>query len=118
MLLSVFMYQQQILLICIIGAYSLSMSLIDVGIMLLFGVFGYLMKKFDIPGAPMVIALVLGPMVESALYQALAISQGDTTTFITRPISATLLGITCFMTVAVCFKMVRMKRAMIEEEED
>jgi len=107
-----------IMLICIIGAFSLNMSVIDVGIMLLFGVFGYFMKKFDIPGAPMVIALVLGPMLEYSLYQALALSYGDVTTFITRPISGTLLGITAIMTVAVCFKMVRMKRAMIEEDDN
>jgi len=107
-----------ILLVCIIGAYTLHMFVLDAFIMLLFGVFGYLMKKADIPGAPMVIALILGPMMEYSLYQALALSQGDVTTFITRPISATLLAISAVMTVAVSFKIVRMKRKMVEEEEN
>jgi len=48
----------------------------------------------------------------------LALSQGDVTTFITRPISATLLAISAVMTVAVSFKIVRMKRKMVEEEEN
>ena len=106
-----------ILVICIIGAYSMNMSVFDVFIMLFFGVLGYVMKKFDIPGAPMVIALVLGPMLEYALYQSLAVAHGDVTTFITRPISGTLLGITAVMAVAVFYKIVKMKRTVIEDEE-
>ena len=107
-----------ILLICIIGAYSLNNNVYDVWVMLLFGLFGYFMKKYEIPGAPMVIALVLGPMLEYSLYQALALSEGDVFTFVTRPISGTLLAIAAVMTVAVTFKTVKMKRSMIEEEED
>ena len=106
-----------ILVICIIGAYSMNMSVFDVFIMLFFGILGYVMKKFDIPAAPMVIALVLGPMLEYALYQALAVAHGDVTTFITRPISGTLLGITAIMACAVFYKIVRMKRMVIEDEE-
>ncbi|MDI6755406.1 MAG: tripartite tricarboxylate transporter permease [Thermodesulfobacteriota bacterium] len=107
-----------ILLICIIGAYSLKNNVYDVWVMLIFGVFGYFMKKYDIPGGPMVIALVLGPMLEFNLYRALALSRGDVTTFFTRPISGTLLAIAAVMTIVVTFKTVRMKRAMIEEKEE
>ena len=106
------------MVICIIGAYSLNTNAFDVWLMLFFGVFGYFIKKFDIPGAPLAIALVLGPMLEYSLYQALALAYGDITTFITRPISATLLGITVLMIIAVSFKIVRMKRAMIEEPDE
>lgn len=106
-----------ILLICIVGGYSMSRSIFDVFIMLIFGVFGYVMKKFDIPSAPMVIALILGPMLEYSLYQALAVAHGDVTTFITRPISAALLGITAITAVVVLYKIVRMKRAVIEDDE-
>ncbi len=106
-----------ILLICIIGSYSLKSNVYDVWVMLAFGVFGYFMKKFDIPGAPMVIALILGPMLEFNLYRALALSRGDVTTFFTRPISATLLGLTAAMAIAVSFKTVRRRRAMLEEQE-
>ena len=107
-----------IFLICIIGAYSLNTNVFDVWIMLIFGVFGYFIKKFDIPGALMIIDLILGPMLEYSLYQALALAYGDITTFITRPISAALLGITALMTAAVSFKIVWMKREMIEEPDE
>jgi putative tricarboxylic transport membrane protein len=107
-----------ILLICIIGAYSLSINVYDVWVMWIFGIFGYFMKKYDIPGGPLVIALVLGPMLEYNLYQALALSHGNISTFFTRPISATLLVIAGLMVIGVSFKTVRLKRSMIEEEED
>ncbi len=106
-----------ILVVCIIGAYSMNLSVFDVFTMLFFGVLGYIMKKFDIPGGPMVIALILGPMLEYSLYQALAVAQGDITTFVARPISGTLLGITAVMTIAVCYKIVKMKRTVIEDED-
>jgi putative tricarboxylic transport membrane protein len=107
-----------ILLICIIGAYSLSSSLYDVWVMLVFGVIGYFMKKFDIPGAPMVIALILGPMLEYNLYRALALSRGDMTVFFTRPISATLLAVAAIMTILFSSKTIRIKRKMLEEVEE
>ncbi len=107
-----------IILICIIGGYSLNTNIWDVWLIIIFGIIGYLFKKCDIPGAPLVIALVLGPMLEYALYQALNLSHGSLSIFVTRPISATLLAIAAVMTIAVAFKTVRMKRAMIDEEED
>jgi len=106
-----------ILLICIIGAYSLNINVYDVWVMWIFGIFGYFMKKYDIPGGPMVIALVLGPMLEQNLYQALALSQGNVSTFFIRPISATLLAIAAIMAIAVSFKTVRQQRNKLEEEE-
>jgi putative tricarboxylic transport membrane protein len=56
--------------------------------MILFGVAGYLMKKFQYEGAPLVLAYVLGPMLESALRQSLTMADGSFTVFFTRPISA------------------------------
>jgi len=107
-----------IILICIIGGYSLSTNIFTVWLVIFFGIIGYIFKKCDIPGAPLVIALVLGPMMEYALYQAMNLSLGDPLTFVTRPISGVLLGIAALMTIAVTFKTVRMKRAMLEEEDD
>jgi putative tricarboxylic transport membrane protein len=107
-----------ILLICIIGAYSISSSAYGVWVMLIFGVIGYFMKKYDISAGPLVIALVLGPMLEYNLYRALALSRGDVTTFFTRPISGTLLAIAAVMSIVVMFKTVRMKRSVIEEEDE
>jgi putative tricarboxylic transport membrane protein len=105
-----------ILLVCIIGVYSVNNSVFDVWTMLIFGVAGYFMKKYDIPGAPMVIGLVLGPTLEQSLYRALSLGHGDITVFVTRPISAVLLGIAAVMTVAVFFKQIKMMRKEIREE--
>jgi putative tricarboxylic transport membrane protein len=77
-----------ILLFCLIGAYSLNNRIFDVGIMLIFGVVGYLMRKFGYEGAPLLLAFVLGPMMEQALRQSLLISHGSFLIFLTRPISA------------------------------
>jgi len=76
-----------IILFCLIGAYSISNNPGDVIIMGIFGVVGYLMKKFFYEGAPLVLALVLGPMLEEALRQSLILSKGDFSIFISRPIS-------------------------------
>ena len=80
-----------ILLFTLIGAYALNNNISDVWIMIAFGVVGYLMRKFDYPAAPVVLALVLGPLMETNFRRALSLSQGDYTVFLTHPISAFLL---------------------------
>jgi len=74
-------------------------------------------KVSIVPGAPMVIALVLGPMLEYALYQALGVAHGDVTTFITRPISAHCWGSLPSWPCSL-YKTVRMKRTVTEDEEE
>jgi putative tricarboxylic transport membrane protein len=80
-----------ILLFCVLGAYSLNQSVFDVGIMIGFGVLGYIFRKIDWPLAPTVLALILGPMMERNLRTALEMSGGDLSILVTRPISAVLL---------------------------
>lgn len=80
-----------ILLFCILGAYSLNQSVFDVGVMIAFGVLGYIFRKIDWPLAPTVLALILGPMMERALRTSLEMSAGDLSILVTRPISAVLL---------------------------
>lgn len=80
-----------ILVICLIGAYSLNNSTLDLMIMLLFGIVGYLMQKYDYPAAPLVLTLVLGRMFEEYLSQTLIFSGGSLAIFFTRPISAILV---------------------------
>lgn len=80
-----------ILLFCILGAYSLNQSVFDVGVMIAFGVLGYIFRKLDWPLAPTVLALILGPMMERALRTSLEMSGGDLSILVTRPISAVLL---------------------------
>jgi putative tricarboxylic transport membrane protein len=65
----------------------------DLYVMLFFGVVGWLMRKFGYEGAPLILAFVLGPMLENALRQSLLISQGSFLIFVTRPISAIALGL-------------------------
>jgi putative tricarboxylic transport membrane protein len=77
-----------ILLFCLIGTYSLNNNVGDGIVMLVFGVLGYLMRKFDYEAAPLILAMVIGPMMEEALRQSLILSVGSFTIFLERPISA------------------------------
>jgi putative tricarboxylic transport membrane protein len=82
-----------ILLFCLIGAYSLSSTTFDILIMIFFGIVGYLMKKTNYEGAPLVLALVLGNLFENALRQSLMLSDGSFLIFLSRPIAAVFLWI-------------------------
>ncbi len=83
-----------ILLFCLIGVYSLNYSQVEIALMIGFGVFGYLARKFQFEMAPLVLAIVIGPMMENNLRLALVISQGSPMIFITHPISAVFIFIT------------------------
>ena len=103
-----------ILLFCIIGSYSIANNTADVIIMLIFGVTGYLMRKFRYDAPPLVLALVLGHALESSFRRSLMLSRGDFSIFVTRPIS---LG---FLIVAVLLLIVpiitqRKKLSSLEE---
>jgi len=76
-----------ILLFCLIGVYSVNNSIIDIYLMILFGIVGYLMQKFGFEPAPLVLAYVLSPMLETAVRQSLSISGGSFIIFFSRPIS-------------------------------
>lgn len=80
-----------ILVFATLGTYSLNNSVFDVGLMYLIGLVGFFMRCTDIPVAPAVIGMILGPMAEQQFRRTLAISQGELSIFIDRPISATLL---------------------------
>jgi len=82
-----------IFLFCLIGAYTVGNNVQDIYIMILFGILGYLMKKYDYEPAPLVLAFVLGPMFENAFRQSLIISGGSPLIFLTRPIAAIFVGI-------------------------
>ena len=80
-----------IFLFCLIGAYTVGNNVQDIYIMILFGILGYLMKKYDYAPAPLVLAFILGPMFENAFRQSLIISGGSPLIFLTRPIAAAFL---------------------------
>ena len=106
-----------ILLFCLIGVYSVGNSVFDIYIMLIFGILGYLMKKFGYEGAPMVLAFVLGPMMENNLRKSLILSQGDFSIFFTRPLAAISLIISLALLILPMTQWVSKKRAEIPKEE-
>jgi len=81
----------------------------DVWLMLIFGVVGYLMRKLDYPMAPMVLAIVLGPLAESSLRQALLQSEGSLMVFIERPISGPIVGVALLLFLLPVFKALKRK---------
>jgi putative tricarboxylic transport membrane protein len=80
-----------ILMFCIVGVFASGNAVFDVFVMVVFGVLGYLMRKFGYEPAPLVLAFVLGPMLENNLRKSLILSHGDFTIFVERPISAVCL---------------------------
>jgi putative tricarboxylic transport membrane protein len=88
-----------IIVISVAGVYGAGNSVFNVGLLFAFGLVGFMMKRFDFPAAPLIVGLILGPMAEQSLRQALTISQGQWSTFVTRPLSASLLLIALILLV-------------------
>lgn len=102
-------YPAVLFFICI-GVYSGDNNLFDIWIVLLVGVFGYLTMRLGFEPAPMLLAFVLGPMVEENFRRAMLISRGDLTTFVNRPISAVCLSVIVIMISWVAYKQARRNR--------
>ena len=100
-------------IICAIGAYSVKNSVFDVGAMVVFGIVGYVMRKGGFPGAPLLLAMLLGRMLERTVQQALSMSGGDPAVFIERPISAALLLVAAFVLISPAVRWLwRRRRGM------
>jgi putative tricarboxylic transport membrane protein len=82
-----------IIMFCIIGVYEVNHSIVDVWIMLIMGVAGYTLRKFDFDPAPLVLGLVIAPTLELSLRQSLVMSSGNWTIFFSRPIAAALFAV-------------------------
>jgi putative tricarboxylic transport membrane protein len=104
-----------ILLFCLIGAYSMNNVVFDLYVMIFFGVVGWIMKKFGYEGAPLILAYVLGPMLENALRQSLLISGGSFLIFVSRPISAIALGIAFLLLLSNLFPYFKKQHEIYEE---
>jgi putative tricarboxylic transport membrane protein len=97
-----------ILVFATLGAYSLHQSVVDLLTLYVFGLLGFVMRRWDIPVAPAIIGLILGPLAETQFRRALAISQGDLSVFITQPISATVLAVSALLLIVpLVFSLVR-----------
>jgi putative tricarboxylic transport membrane protein len=105
-----------ILLFMVIGAYTINFSVFDVFVMIGFGLLGLALRNLDIPLAPMVLTLVLGPLMERSLRESLEISQGDFSVFTSRPISAVLIGLGVLIICSPLLKF-RKPKALTEDPE-
>jgi len=103
-----------ILLICFVGVYSVGLSTTDLWIMAISGVAGYLLRKVGFDPASIVLAMVLGPMMEQALRQGLMMSKGEFGIFLSRPISAAMLAVAVLLLVAHLITVLRRAHARRE----
>jgi putative tricarboxylic transport membrane protein len=107
-----------IILFCIIGAYSLNNSIFDVFVMIIFGIIGYLFRKFGYEGAPLLLAFILGPMLELNLRQSLILSKGSLLVFLSRPISAIALILAIMLFVISLIPLLTKGRARLSPRDD
>ncbi len=107
-----------ILFIALIGAYVINSSEADLYLMLFFGVIGYLMRKFEYEPAPLILAFVLGPILEDSLRQSLIISGGNMEIFVSRPISAGFLFVAALLLFSALLPGIRKKRSKLVEHAD
>lgn len=103
-----------IFFLCVVGSYVIRFSFFDVGVSLVIGIIAYFMNYYGFPGSPILLALILGPMVEQNLRRSLLISHGDPMIFFTRPISASFIIIGILIIITSYY---RIKKAMEREEK-
>lgn len=102
----VYILHPAILGVAIAGAYAASGSLFETGLLIGFGLLGYLMSKGDFPVAPMILGFVLGGSMERAFRQSMAMSNGDFSILVSRPIAAVLLGIALLVLISPLLRQV------------
>jgi len=107
-----------IVMFCQIGAYSINSNAMDVLVVNIFGLLGFLLKRYEFEGAPLILGLVLGPLLEKSLRRSLLISGGDPLTFINRPISAIFLLIAVVFLISPLFTKKKIAEKAIELQED
>ena len=88
-----------IIVISTAGVYGAGNSIFNVGLLFVFGLIGFVMRRFDFPAAPLIVGMILAPMAEQSMRQALIISQGDWFTFFTRPLAGSLMAVSVLLLV-------------------
>ena len=101
-----------IFVLSIIGGYAASRSIHDLWLIVVFGIAAFVMRKFDYPLAPAVLAIVLGPIAEPTLRQSLLLSSGDPMIFFTRPIAGPITVIAIILILLPALKYLRRKRSV------
>ncbi len=99
-----------ILLFCLIGAYASNNSLLEINLMIFFGLVGYLLRKTGFEPAPLIFAYILCPLWEESFRQSLLVSSGDLTIFLKRPISAILLSASLIFILSSIFSSMKRKK--------
>jgi putative tricarboxylic transport membrane protein len=107
-----------ILLFCLIGVYSTNNNAWDIVTMTILGFAGFLLKRFGYEPALMILAFVLGPMIETNFRQSLIMSAGDLSTFVTRPISAVALAVSLLLFLSTGFSMYRKAKVRIDAMDE
>lgn len=102
-----------ILILMCLGVYVINGRPIDLWVMFLAGIAGYFLEKLNVPLAPIILGMILGPMAEQSVRRALLISRGDATELLTRPLSATLAIATLLVIAWPIVKAMRKKRAIV-----
>jgi putative tricarboxylic transport membrane protein len=107
-----------IVLFCCVGVYSVRNTVFDIWVMGIFGIIGYFFRKVDLEPGPLILAFVLGPILERSLRQALLISAGSPFIFFKRPISGTIMGfLLIFIILQILAKFRRGRRLGKEVDE-
>jgi putative tricarboxylic transport membrane protein len=96
-----------IVVLCFVGAYAIQNSLLDVWLVLVFGVIGFIIRRLDYPLAPLVVALVLGAPTEAALRQSLIMSDGSMLIFLERPVSGPIAIVAIILFLLPIFQIIR-----------
>jgi putative tricarboxylic transport membrane protein len=107
-----------IILFSIIGSYTVSENVGDVALTMLFGLVGFLMKKFAYEPAPMVLGLVIGPLLETAIRRSMIMSRGNAMIFFDRPIAAVFMALALFMLLSPLLTRRRLGHDLIDKLEE
>ncbi|MCL1818471.1 MAG: tripartite tricarboxylate transporter permease [Spirochaetaceae bacterium] len=103
-----------IMVLCVVGAFTLGNSLFDVLVAVIFGIIGFFMRKYGYPGAPLVLGVILGPMAEDNLNRAMLVSGNDWTVLFQRPISAFFLILSA---ISIAFALIAAYKINKEEKK-
>ncbi len=105
-----------LLTFCVIGSYTVQNNPFDILVLIFFGILGYIMRKVNLPPAPLILGFILGPLVEDNLRRALILSNGNPLDLLTRPVSGTLIVLTILLLFSpYIFRITTGRRLKIKE---
>lgn len=102
-----YLFTAILFIFCVAGTYAVNNSIFDVQIMVAFGMLGYILPKFNYPLTPLLMGIVLGPIAESSFRQALTISRGSYSIFVSQPISAVILSISVLIIFMASYSQIK-----------